>query len=216
MKAVIFDMDGVIVDTESIHADMKIRTLNKYGIPCSMEDCVAYAGRSAKAFFRDFVHLAKVPTTVTEMIDHKHKIYLDYVLESNVLRPVDGVVKLLEGLKNENIPMALASSSDRMVINAVLGKLGLLDYFQFILSGAELQESKPDPTIYRMAAERLGFKPEECVVIEDATAGIEAGRAAGCYTIAVDNPNSGPQDLSKADRIVESIGDIDPKKLKVL
>ena len=95
MKAVIFDMDGVIIDSESIHADMKIRTLTHFGIPCSMEDCVAYVGRSAKAFFTDFVHLATKPVSVQEMVDYKHKIYLEYIQDSNTVYPIDGILDLL-------------------------------------------------------------------------------------------------------------------------
>ena len=208
MKAVIFDMDGVIIDSESIHADMKIRTLTHYGIPCNMEDCVAYVGRSAKAFFGDFAKLATKPVSVQEMIDYKHKIYLEYVIESNTIYPIDGIVDLLYNLYVHEIPVALASSADRKVINAVLEKFGLSNFFRYILSGAELPASKPDPAIYKLAAEKLGFKPQDCVVIEDATAGIAAAKDSGAYCIAYNNPNSGPQNLSRADKIVESISDI--------
>ena len=120
MKAVIFDMDGVIIDSESIHADMKIRTLTHFGIPCSMEDCVAYVGRSAKAFFTDFAKFATTPVSIQEMVDYKHRIYLEYIQESNSIYPIDGVLDLLYQLHSEGIPVALASSADRKVINAVL------------------------------------------------------------------------------------------------
>ncbi len=93
-------------------------------------------------------------------------------------------------------------------INAVLTKFGLNDCFEYILSGAELPASKPNPAIYQLTAKALGFKPVECAVIEDATAGIIAAKDAGAYCIAYDNPNSGPQDLSRADMIVKSISDI--------
>lgn len=208
MKAVIFDMDGVIIDSESIHADMKIRTLTHFGIPCSMEDCVPYVGRSAKAFFSDFAHLATKPVSIQEMVDYKHKIYLEYIHDSNTIYPIDGIVDLLYNLYIKEIPVALASSADRKVIDSVLAKFSLTNFFRYILSGAELPASKPDPAIYRLAAKSLGFEPEDCVVIEDATAGIAAAKAAGTYCIAYDNPNSGPQDLSLADRIVDTISDI--------
>lgn len=208
LKAVIFDMDGVIIDSESIHADMKIRTLNHYGIPCNMEECVAYVGRSAKAFFSDFVHLAPKSVSIQEMVDYKHRIYLEYIQDCNAIYPIDGVTELLYNLHEHKIPIALASSADRKIINAVLAKFGLSDCFQYILSGAELPASKPNPAIYILAAEKLGFKPQDCVVIEDATAGIAAAKDAGAYCIAYDNPNSGPQNLSRADRIVDSISDI--------
>lgn len=208
MKAVIFDMDGVIIDSESIHADMKIRTLTHFGIPCSMEDCVAYVGRSAKAFFGAFAKLADKEVSIQEMVDYKHQIYLEYIQDCNAIYPIEGVLDLLYNLHNNRIPVALASSADRKVINAVLTKFGLNDCFEYILSGAELPASKPNPAIYQLTAKALGFKPEECAVIEDATAGIIAAKDAGAYCIAYDNPNSGPQDLSRADMIVKSISDI--------
>ncbi|HIX83219.1 MAG TPA: HAD-IA family hydrolase [Candidatus Megamonas gallistercoris] len=216
MKAVIFDMDGVIIDSESIHADMKIRTLTHFGIPCSMEDCVAYVGRSAKAFFSDFVHLATKPVSVQEMVDYKHKIYLEYIIDSNTVYPIDGILDLLYELHENNIPVALASSADRKIINAVLTKFGLADCFKYILSGAELPASKPNPAIYALTAKALGLPPKDCVVIEDATAGIAAAKDAGAYCIAYDNPNSGPQDLSRADVVVNSINDINLNKIMKL
>lgn len=115
---------------------------------------------------------------------------------------------LLYQLHSEGIPVALASSADRKVINAVLTKFGLMDCFEYILSGAELPASKPNPAIYQLTAKALGFAPADCVVIEDATAGIMAAKDAGAYCIAYDNPNSGPQDLSRADKIVSSLSDI--------
>ena len=84
----------------------------------------------------------------------------------------------------------------------------LLNCFEYILSGAELPASKPNPAIYQLTAKALGFAPADCVVIEDATAGIMAAKDAGAYCIAYDNPNSGPQDLSRADKIVSSLSDI--------
>lgn len=208
MKAVIFDMDGVIIDSEAIHADMKIRTLNHFGIPGNMEECVAYVGRSTKAFFSDFAKRAKQTVSIQEMIDYKHKIYLNYIEECIAIHPIEGIATLLYTLHEKNIPMALASSADRKIINAVLTKFEFMQFFQCILSGAELPASKPDPAIYRLAAEKLGFAPSECAVIEDAAAGIASAKDAGAYCIAYDNPNSGPQDLSRADRIVSSISDI--------
>lgn len=213
MKAVIFDMDGVIIDSESIHADMKIRTLTHFGIPCSMEDCVAYVGRSAKAFFGDFAKFATKPVSIQEMIDYKHHIYLEYIQDSNTIYPIEGVLELLYTLHKNRIPVALASSADRKVINAVLTKFGLTDCFEYVLSGAELPASKPNPAIYQLTAKELGFDPKDCVVIEDATAGIIAAKDAGAYCIAYDNPNSGPQDLSRADMVVESLCDIDIEKM---
>ena len=90
----------------------------------------------------------------------------------------------------------------------VLDRFGIRHYFSCILSGAELPKSKPDPAIYLMAAEALGLGPESCTVVEDANAGVEAAKRAGMYCIAYRNPNSGKQDLSKADRIINAYTEI--------
>ena len=150
------------------------------------------------------------------MVDYKHKIYLEYIIDSNTVYPIDGILDLLYELHENNIPVALASSADRKIINAVLTKFGLADCFKYILSGAELPASKPNPAIYSLTAKALGLPPKDCVVIEDATAGIAAAKDAGAYCIAYDNPNSGPQDLSRADVVVNSINDINLNKIMQL
>ena len=92
-------------------------------------------------------------------------------------------------------------------------KKGLQDYFQSVLSGADLPQSKPDPAVYLLSAERLAVQPANCVVLEDAASGVAAAKAAGMYCIAYRNPSSGCQDLSRADRIVEDVADIDLQRL---
>ena len=92
-------------------------------------------------------------------------------------------------------------------------KFGLTGYFQSVLSGADLPASKPDPAVYLLSAERLGVRPADCVVLEDAASGVAAAKAAGMFCIAYRNPNSGRQDLSRADMVVEKIGEIDITRL---
>lgn len=213
MKAVIFDMDGVLIHSEEIHTITKIKTLEKYGITATKEDCLKYVGRSANAFFGDFINKATSPVSIEEITQYKKDLYLDYMLNKNYLKPIEGAEKLLKDLKDANIKIALASSSRKAIIEALLGKLDFLKYFEFILSGADLPKSKPDPTIYQLACEKLGKNPKDCVVIEDAAAGIMAAYTAGCYTIAYKNPDSGNQDLSLANEIVHSLNEITPQKI---
>lgn len=214
MRAFIFDMDGVIIDSEPLHSKIKLKTLQKYGLVFSEERLTAYMGRSTKELFSDVLQESgRKDIDIQEMVDYKHHAYLE-VFDDDAVEPIDGISWLLEKLKADGVKTGLASSAGRVIIDAVLNRFGFCDAFDAVVSGAELKRSKPDPEIYIITAERLGVKPAECVVLEDAASGIAAAKAAGMYCIAYRNPNSGKQDLSKADEIVSSVRDIDIMRYK--
>lgn len=215
MKSVIFDMDGVIVDSEAIHIKMKIKTLQEYGIACTREDCLPYFGRSSNAFFKDFIKQSPKKISLEKIVARKHALFLQYLENSGEAAPIDGALELIRELHTAKVPLALASSSVRRNIELFLKKFAVFSYFGVILSGAELKQSKPDPEIYLLAAQKLGLKPCECAVIEDAQAGVIAAKRAGCYCIAYNNPqykNCG-QDLSAADIQVTSLKSISVEKI---
>ena len=208
MKAFIFDMDGVIIDSEPLHTAMKIKTFRHFGLRLTEQECLEYMGRTTKFMFRHFIEKYDRAISLEEMVHYKHQIYLEALYNDGGIKPIAGTMELLRELKAKNIPAAIGSSSGRQVIDAVVEKFQLQPYFQSILSGADLPQSKPDPAIYLLSAQRLGVRPKDSIVIEDAAAGVQAAKAAGMYCIAYRNPSSGRQDLSQADRIVESIKDI--------
>jgi len=209
MKAFLFDMDGVLIDSEPIHTRVKRETLLHFGLDAEI-DFSAYMGRTSKILFSDAIEKAgRVELTPSMLADYKHERYLDILKNDDAIHPIEGARELLLRLSEEHIPMALASSSARQVIEAVLDKFGFRQYFDSVLSGADLPASKPDPAVYRISAERLGEKPSCCVVLEDAASGVAAAKAAGMRCIAFRNPNSGEQDLSRADWIVDSLKEID-------
>lgn len=209
-RAFIFDMDGVIVDSEPLHTATKMETFHHFGIPfeeCRLEQ---YAGRTSKELFSDA--LADCPTALTwkELADYKHRLYIDRLTHADDIVPIPGVVQLIARLHAKGNLLAVASSTGRNIIEMVLRRFGVRPYFTAVISGAELPRSKPDPAIYRKAADSLGIVPVHCTVIEDAAAGIAAAKAAGMICIAYHNPNSGNQDLSRADWIAESFDMIEP------
>ena len=209
MKAFIFDMDGVIIDSEPIHSRTKMETFRHYGVSFSEAELVHYMGRTSRSLFQEVLRLnQRGDLLVDEVIDYKHRLYLDILRHDTAIRPIAGIAELMQRLRAERIPLALASSSGRTVIEAVLQKFGFADYFQSVLSGADLPKSKPDPAVYLLSAQRLDVEPKDCAVLEDAAAGVAAAKAAGMYCIAYRNPNSGNQDLSRADEIIEKIEDI--------
>lgn len=207
-KAVIFDMDGVIIDSEPIHSRVKMDTFAHFGLPFDEADLIHYMGRTSQAIFAEtLAKYGRKDVTPAEMAAYKHDHYLE-VLESGAIEPVAGSVEFIRELHERHIPIALATSSNVRAMNAVLDNFGIRTYFDSILSGGELPESKPHPAIYLISAQRLGMKPAECAVIEDTTNGIRAAKAAGMFCVAYRNPHSGSQDLSQADEIVDSFAAI--------
>ena len=209
MKAFIFDMDGVIIDSEPLHSRVKLETLKKYGLDFSESRLSYYMGRATKELFGDAAREAgRTDLDIGEMVDYKHAAYLEHLRNDDTVQPITGVRELIAALKAKHIPIGLASSAGQVVIDAVLKKFVLEDSFAAILSGAELKRSKPNPEIYLLTAKRLNVAPADCTVLEDAASGIAAAKAAGMYCIAYRNPNSGNQDLSRADIVVENIDEV--------
>ena len=209
MKAFIFDMDGVIVDSELLHSKMKRQTLADFGLRAEGFDLTHYMGRPSKDFFRDVLAAEPRPElTAKELAEHKHRLYLERLGSDEALQAIDGIAELLAALRAAGVKIGLASSSGRNVIEIILGRFGLRDYFDVIMSGQELPASKPDPAVYLLTAEALGVSPADCMVLEDASAGVTAAKRAGMYCIGYRNPHSGEQDFSAADRVVASVREI--------
>ena len=155
-RAFIFDMDGVIVDSEPLHTATKMETFHHFGIPFEERRLEQYAGRTSKELFSDA--LADCPTALTwkELADYKHRLYIDRLTHAADIVPIPGVVQLIARLHAKGNLLAVASSTGRNIIEMVLRRFGVRPYFTAVISGAELPRSKPDPAIYRKAADSLG------------------------------------------------------------
>ena len=211
--AFIFDMDGVIIDSEPIHSRVKLDTFAHFGIPFRAEDLARYMGRTSGAIFRDaLAACGRQDIKPEDMAAYKHAHYLE-VIERDGIETIPGSLALIERLHAAGVPLALATSSWRRVVDTVLSALQLEDVFASVISGTELPASKPDPAIYEKSAEALGASPAACVVLEDTAAGVLAAKRAGMYCIGFRSPHSGAQDLSRADRIVDDLNAIDIGKL---
>ena len=208
MRAVIFDMDGVIIDSEpmynKIHADM----LRDFGITKFLDSPEDYTGMTSTAVFTATKELYQLKQSVAVLAAYQRATILQ---EINKLHdePIDGIRDLLIALKAQKIKTAIASSSERTFINAVIDKFDLHDYFDVIVSGDDINHSKPAPDIFLKAAKHLSVVPGDCLVIEDSKNGTIAAKAANMQCIGFANPNSGNQDLSRADKIVSCIREID-------
>ncbi|NLM11794.1 MAG: HAD family phosphatase [Clostridiaceae bacterium] len=208
LKAVIFDMDGVIIDSEPMHFKVDKSLLSKVGIEVDNSFLSRYVGVSNPEMFADIKEKFNIRYSINELLDLKSKLLLEALNETK-LDAISGVRELIQDLTSHNILLAIASSSPRMFIEAVIKKLKFEQFFKVIVSGEELEKSKPAPDIFIKAAGLLGVERDECIVIEDASAGVEAAYAAGIKCIGFVNPNSGNQDLSKASVIVEDMRILD-------
>lgn len=211
--AFIFDMDGVIIDSEPIHSRVKMDTFAHFALDFPEKDLALYMGRTSEAIFSDVLKKSgRTDILLEDLVRYKHEHYLE-VLESGTIEPVTGSVELIKSLKAAGVPLALATSSWPRVMRTVLAQFGISDCFQSVISGGELPASKPDPAIYNLSAQNLGVDPAGCMVLEDTENGIKAAKGAGMYCIAYRNPNSGKQNLAQADLVVDSIADISLKNI---
>ena len=197
IEAVIFDLDGVIVESENAHITAEKQTFLKYGVKISAEELHRYTGTTAKAMFTALIAKYRLTTTFEKMNNEKEKI-LFKLLEQET-EPTKGVISLMQELKRRGIKLAVGSSSTRKLIDFVLKKLNITSLFDCIVAAEDVAHSKPDPEIFLKAAARLGTNPSQCLVIEDAALGVEAAKRAGMKCIGYRNPHSGNQDLSQAD-----------------
>lgn len=213
LKAVLFDLDGVIVDSEPLHFEADMLTMRDYGVEISEEVLISYVGTSGPEMWAELIVQYGIPDTLPGIIARqlRHKKGL---LAKAKLTAIEGIPELLRNIKGAGMRIALASSSSRFFIESVIENLGIAGYFEVVASGEEVARSKPAPDVFLRAAELLQIHPEDCVVIEDSANGVNAAKAAGMRAIGFVNLNSGVQDLSAADVIVDAIGKINISMLQ--
>jgi HAD superfamily hydrolase (TIGR01509 family) len=212
MMAVIFDMDGVVVDTVVIHNIAEQRVLAGVGVHLTIDEIRQYAGPPTEVWFKEVLQKNGRSANVNELVDKKHRIMYD-ILKGEVL-PIPGFLDLFESLKRNKVPVALASGSQRKFIDFILSKLKIK--FDVVVSYEDVLSSKPDPAIFLAASQKLKVEPSCCVVIEDASYGVAAAKKAGMKCVGLVNKNSGKQDLSEADLIINSLNELDFNKIQEL
>ena len=213
VKAVIFDMDGVLVDTEPFHLQTEKRMFRKMNLDIPDEEHAGYMGTATDVMWKQIIGNRNLPLDIAEMTELTIQEGLPYFYSLKRIDPMPGLIDLLEKLKTKNIPMAVASSSDPETIRVILEKSGLRQYFLHTVSSSEVGKSKPEPDVFMHAAKLLGVEPENCVVFEDSKNGIKAAKAAGMFCIAYSGANSGDQDRNHADMHIINYKDLEIKAL---
>lgn len=216
LKAVIFDMDGVIIDSEHIHGVVEKKIFNSLGFDISEEEHNTYVGVTSRSMWEKLKKEHNLKESVDELVELKKKNFLDALEAIDDLEPIPGVVDLIKDLHENGIKIGLATSSNFKEIDAIVGRFNLKKYFTTLTSGEEVPRGKPAPDTFLLAAERLGCKPEECAVIEDSHNGVIAANAANTISIGYKAPNSRDQDLSMANLVVGSLSELSCKVIKTL
>ena len=203
LKCVIFDMDGVIIDSEEIHKKAYYEIFKSLGVDVSEELYKTITGSSTINAFQKLVNHFNLNHIPEDLVLQKRKRYVNFFENDPTLSLVSGVKELIQFLYKQNLTLVLASSSAMVNINRVFSRFDLNQYFTAKISGADLTASKPHPEIFEKAAILAGVSKEQCIVIEDSDNGIEAANKAGIYAIGYRNLLITDQTLKNADLIIK-------------
>lgn len=201
-KAVIWDMDGVIADTAPYHFKAWQEVFQKRDVNFTEEDFRRNFGQRNDTIIRNVLGEGLSPSEIDAIADEKEIDFRQRV--SQHIKPLPGAIKLLKSLGKHGFKIALASSAPIENIRLVTQGLGINNYFYSIVSGWDVTEGKPNPQVFLLAAQKLGVKPKNCIVIEDAVAGITAAKRAGMRCLAITNTRP-KTSLVEADLIVDTL-----------
>ena len=216
IKTVIFDMDGVIVDTEPVHKYAYFEHYKELNIPVTEELFATFTGQSTKNVYQILKDKFDLKADVKDLVLRKRAIFNEAFDTKPDLYLIDGVENLIKNLYNNGIELILASSASKSTIDRVFKRFELNQYFTHKVSGENFPKSKPDPAIFIHAADLAKSNHEECIVIEDSTNGVEAAVRANLYCLGYKSENSKKQKLDKANSIVDDFNVIDAAFIKEL
>ena len=214
IKTVIFDMDGVIVDTEPVHHYAYNEHFKQLNIEITPEIYASFTGNSTKNIFEKLKAHFNLEQDVQTLVQTKRNLFNDAFDKKEDLYLLDGVEDLIKELYQNGMQLVLASSSAKVTINRIFNRFNLHQYFTHIVSGEDFPKSKPHPAIFEHAAFLSETLRENCIVIEDSTNGILAAKAAGIYCIGYDSVNSKMQDYSKADEVISHFSALNFERIK--
>ncbi|MCI1185869.1 HAD-IA family hydrolase [Hymenobacter sp. DH14] len=216
IRTVIFDMDGVIIDTEPLHHHAFFAEFAELGIAVSDAEYATFLGKSTRNVFQRLKQQYGLTQDVEAMVDRKRELFNKAFDEDANLDLLPGVRHLIEDLRRHDIQLVVASSASKATIARVFDRFGLGDYFAYRVSGEDFAESKPHPAIFLRAAELARTPVANCIVIEDAANGVAAAKAAGIYCIGYASPHSEGQNLHQADRIIRSFDELSAVSIEAI
>jgi beta-phosphoglucomutase family hydrolase len=210
-RAVLWDMDGTLVDSAEYHWQAWRDTMAREGFPITHEQFLATFGQRNDSILRQWLGEKAAPELIQRIGDAKEALYRQHVRKQGI-KPLPGVADWLQQLHQQGWLQAIASAAPRANIETILEVLSASDIFQAIVSAEDVHKGKPDPEVFLVAARKLGVPPEYCVVVEDAPHGIDAARAAGMRSIGVSrNDKHLPADI-----VVQSLDLLDVNAFHIL
>lgn len=212
IKAVIFDMDGVLVESESKFDEEHERIANMFGVELSYEDKVSFRGQSSRNIWEMFLNKYGIDADIEKLLFIERKTMAER-FANNEISPIPYAIELLCNVKKAGLLVGIATSNRAANVDAII-KINKIEKFVDAMSTSDsVKSSKPNPEIFIHCSKKLGVECEECVAVEDSHNGVLAAKRAGMKVVAFADPLAISQDVSQADLIVESLKDVKIQKL---
>ncbi len=216
IQTVIFDMDGVIVDTEPVHHYAYYQHFKQLNIEVTDAHYQSLTGNSTRNVFQKLKDHFSLEHEVEHLIQTKRNLFNDAFDTKEDLNLIEGVEELIKDLYNNGLELIVASSASKLTIDRVFKRFHLYPYFSHIVSGEDFPKSKPDPAIFLYAASLSKHPKNQCIVIEDSTNGIKAAHAADIYCIGYQSINSKGQEYSLANKVISHFNEINAEIIQNL
>ncbi|WP_374504917.1 HAD family hydrolase [Flavobacterium sp.] len=216
IQTVIFDMDGVIVDTEPVHRYAYYKQFAELNIEVTEAMYTSFTGFSTRNTFQTLKEQFQLEQEVEDLIQRKRSIFNNAFDTKEDLELLEGVRVLIEDLHQNGIQLIVASSASKVTIDRVFTRFGLHDFFTHIVSGEDFPKSKPHPAIFEHAASLSIAPKENCIVIEDSTNGVKAAKAAGIFCVGYNSEHSKDQNLDEADKVINHFNELNAEVIRAL
>lgn len=213
IKALIFDLDGTLVNTEPLHYRAWKATLMENGVAeFTFETFLYYVGMSNEKLASDFINSDGIEKSVSELVRDKQAMYVEFIPNIHLC---EGVHQVLQRY-HKTMELAVASSSHQLEIKAILEAKELTGYFSRVVGGDMVDKKKPDPEIYLKVQSLFNVTAEECIAFEDSASGLNAAKNAGMYGVAIPNEFTRNHDFTRADRILSTLAEVDDELIRQL
>jgi beta-phosphoglucomutase len=213
LEAVIWDMDGVLADTARYHFLAWQKTFAKRGIKFTDEDFKRGFGVRNDAIIRNVLGEKTTQAEIEAIAKEKEAAFRRIIGKD--IKPLPGAIELLGQLHDKGVKMAIASSTVMANIRLIVSRLGIEKYFETVITGHDVTEGKPSPQVFLLAAQRLGVAPQNCLVFEDAVAGVKAAKSAVMHCVAITSSHPRAM-LGEADLVVDTLEEVTVKDLEKL